>query len=85
MRRIKTQTDRPTIDWVSLEEAYPYAEYGESENVLVTIDSGRIDFLFYDGGNWCYPDGRIYEWTKWGKVIAWSYLPIPYKGAENED
>ena len=70
--------------WISVTERLPYAEYGESDNVLATcghrdVEDGNIRWiktLYFNGGNWCYPTGETYL----EKVYAWMPLPEPYKG-----
>jgi hypothetical protein len=69
--------------WIPVSERLPYAEYGESDNVLATCghwDVEDVSFrwirtLYFNGGNWCYPTGETYE----EKVYAWMPLPDPYK------
>lgn len=80
--------EQPTIDpephWIPVTERLPYAEYGESDNVLATcgyrdVEDGSIRWiktLYFNGGNWCYPTGETYL----EKVYAWMPLPEPYKG-----
>lgn len=70
--------------WIPVTERLPYAEYGESDNVLATcgyrdVEDGSIRWirtLCFNGGNWCYPTGETYL----EKVYAWMPLPEPYKG-----
>jgi hypothetical protein len=70
--------------WIPVTERLPYAEYGESDNVLATcgyrdVEDGSIRWiktLYFNGGNWCYPTGETYL----EKVCAWMPLPEPYKG-----
>ena len=69
--------------WIPVTERLPYAEYGESDNVLATcghrdVEDGNIRWiktLYFNGGNWCYPTGETYL----EKVYAWMPLPEPYK------
>lgn len=69
--------------WIPVTERLPYAEYGESDNVLATcgyrdVEDGSIRWiktLYFNGGNWCYPTGETYL----EKVYAWMPLPEPYK------
>ena len=69
--------------WIPVTERLPYAEYGESDNVLATcghrdVEDGNIRWiktLYFNGGNWCYPTGATYL----EKVYAWMPLPEPYK------
>ena len=79
--------DAPTIEpephWIPCSERLPFAEYGESDNVLATCGhrDGEdtsirwIKTLYFNGGNWCYPTGETYE----QKVYAWMPLPEPYQ------
>lgn len=70
------------MKWIPVTERLPYAEYGESYNVLVTCgrrdveDASfrRIRTLYFNGGNWCYPTGETCE----EKVYAWMPLPEVY-------
>ena len=82
--------DAPTIEpephWIPCSERLPFAECGESNNVLATCGhrdgedtSVRwIRELYFNGGNWCYPTGETYD----QKVYAWMPLPEPYKEEE---
>lgn len=78
---------RKTGRWIPCSERLPFAEYGESDNVLATCGhrdgedtSVRwIKTLYFNGGNWCYPTGETYE----QKVYAWMPLPEPYKEGES--
>ena len=77
-------TIQPEPHWIPVTERLPYAEYGESDNVLATcgyrdVEDGSIRWiktLYFNGGNWCYPTGETYL----EKVYAWMHLPEPYKG-----
>ena len=83
---------QPTIEpephWIPVTERLPFAEYGESNNVLATCGhrdaedtSVRwIRTLYFNGGTWCYPTGETYDQT----VYAWMPLPKPWKGEEND-
>ena len=70
--------------WISCGDGLPYAEYGESDNVLATCghrdadDTGVrwIKTLYFNGGTWCYPTGETYT----ENVYAWMQLPEPYRG-----
>ena len=70
--------------WIPVTERLPYAEYGESDNVLATcgyrdVEDGSIRWiktLYFNGGNWCYPTGETYL----EKVYAWMPLPEHYSG-----
>ena len=73
----------PKQAWIPCSERLPHAEYGESDDVLVTCESKLIRLLYFDGGNWCYPTGERYE-HRIDKVIAWMPLPKPWKGAGDE-
>jgi len=73
-------------NWIPVNEELPFAEYGESKNVLatcclrnqVTSELCRwIRILYFNGGNWCYPTGETCE----DRVIAWMPLPEPYSGS----
>ena len=69
--------------WIPVTERLPYAEYGESDNVLATcgyrdVEDGSIRWiktLYFNGGNWCYPTGETYL----EKVYAWMPLPEPMR------
>jgi hypothetical protein len=70
-------------EWIPCSERLPFAEYGESDNVLATCGhrDGEdtsirwIKTLYFNGGNWCYPTGETYE----QKVYAWMPLPECYQ------
>ena len=73
-------------NWIPVNEELPFAEYGESKNVLTTCEFREQDtftkhrwikVLYYNGGNWCHPTGETYE----ERVIAWMPLPEPYSGS----
>lgn len=74
----------PEPQWIPCSERLPYAEYGESDNVLATcgyrdVEDGSIRWiktLYFNGGNWCYPTGETYL----EKVYAWMPLPEPWRG-----
>lgn len=74
---------QPAQQWIPCSERLPEAEYGESDCVLVTLESGIVGYLYFDGGCWCYADGRVYG-HRINPVIAWMPLPEPYKEIENE-
>ena len=70
--------------WISVQDQLPFAEYGESNNVLaacrmrdqISTDEYRfVKTLYFNGGNWCYPTGETFE----EQVIAWMPIPDPYK------
>lgn len=77
---------QPEQRWIPCSERLPYAEYGESDNVLATcgyrdVEDGSIRWiktLYFNGGNWCHPTGETYL----EKVYAWMPLPEPYEGGE---
>ena len=77
---------QPEPKWIPCSERLPFAEYGESDNVLATCELRDADdtsyrwvkTLYFNGGVWCYPTGETYE----QKVIAWMPLPEPYKGKQ---
>ena len=81
---VPTIEDKNEPHWIPVTERLPYAEYGESDNVLATcgyrdVEDGSIRWiktLYFNGGNWCYPTGETYL----EKVYAWMPLPDPYKG-----
>lgn len=66
--------------WISVEERMPFAEYGESDNVLAMCAVGVIYMLYFDGSNWCYPAGDPYcAENKESKITHWMPLPKPPK------
>lgn len=76
------------LRWIPCSDRLPYAECGESDNVLATcgyryVEDGSIRWikmLYFNGGNWCCPTGEAYL----EKVYAWMPLPAPYKGGDTE-
>lgn len=83
------EVPNPEPHWIPVTERLPFAEYGESANVLATCrnreqespDEYRwVRILYFNGGNWCYPTGETYE----QQVIAWMPLPDPWKGEQDE-
>ena len=79
---------QPEQRWIPCRERLPFAECGESNNVLATCGyrDGEdtsirwIRTLYFNGGCWCYPTGETYD----QKVYAWMPLPEPYKGGEQD-
>jgi hypothetical protein len=77
------QTIEPEPKWIPGSVRLPFAEYGESDNVLATCGhrDGEdtsirwIKTLYFNGGNWCYPTGETYD----QKVYAWMPLPECYQ------
>lgn len=65
-------------EWISVKDRLPYAEYGESDDVLTVDEHGIVDVLYFDGGCWCYPTGEVRY--KWSKITHWMPLPEPPKG-----
>lgn len=86
--KIEQLTIKPEQRWIPCSERLPYAECGESDNVLTTCGYRNVEdrsvrwirMLYFNGGNWCYPTGETYV----GKVYAWMPLPEPYKGGDSE-
>lgn len=71
-----------SLDWISVKDGLPHAEYGESDNVLTTCQhrDGEygyrwIKVLYYNGGVWCKPTGETYT----EQVVAWMPIPEPYQ------
>ena len=81
-----TPSRQPEQHWIPCSERLPFAEYGESNNVLATCGhrDGEdtsirwIKTLYFNGGNWCYPTGETYD----QKVYAWMPLPEAYREGE---
>ena len=82
----KERENKMNENWISVNEKLPFAEYGESKNVITTCEFRDQDtftkhrwikVLYYNGGNWCYPTGETYEEL----VVAWMPLPEPYSGS----
>jgi hypothetical protein len=61
--------------WIPVTERLPFAEYGESEDVLTVSELGVIRVLYFDGGCWCYQTGECCP----HKVTHWMPLPEPPK------
>ena len=57
--------------WIPVTERLPFAEYGESEDVLTVSEFGVIRVLYFDGGCWCYQTGECCP----HKVTHWMPLP----------
>ena len=81
-------TIKPEPQWIPCSEMLPYAEYGESDNVIATcgykdVEDGSIRWirtLYFNGGNWCYPTGETYQ----EKVYAWMPLPELYQEGQDD-
>ena len=71
-------------EWIPCSERLPFAEYGESDNVLCSVNNRLdnsvkwVEILYFNGGCWCLPTGEVYE----SNVEAWQPLPTPYKGEQ---
>lgn len=82
IRKLKKElTERKAAPgWISVEDMMPFAEYGESDNVLAVCAVGVIYMLYFDGSNWCYPAGEPYcPENKESKITHWMPLPEPPK------
>ena len=80
--------EKQNMPWIPCAEKMPHAEYGESDSVLCCTECGLQIVLYFDGGNWKYPDGDLYisvnhenGWHDY--VVAWMPLPQPWKGEED--
>ena len=62
--------------WISVKDRLPFAEYGESDDVLAITELGVMRTLYFDGGNWCFQNGECCS----HKVTHWMPLPEPPKG-----
>jgi len=75
---------QPEQRWIPCSERLPFAECGESNNVLATCGYRGVEdtsirwirTLYFNGGCWCYPTGETYD----QKVYAWIPLPEPWRG-----
>ena len=61
--------------WIPVEDMLPFAEYGESNDVLAVTELDVIRVLYFDGGNWCFQNGECCP----HKVTHWMPLPQPPK------
>ena len=61
--------------WIPVTERLPFAEYGESDDVLAITELGVMRTLYFDGGNWCFQSGECCP----HKVTHWMPLPQPPK------
>lgn len=66
--------------WIPVTERLPFAEYGESNDVLAVTELDVIRVLYFDGGNWCFQNGDCCP----HKVTHWMPLPEPPKEEEHE-
>ena len=64
--------------WMPVAERMPFAEYGESDDVLAITELGVMRTLYFDGGNWCFQNGECCP----HKVTHWMPLPEPPKEGE---
>ena len=62
-------------EWIPVTERLPFAEYGESNDVLAVTELDVIRVLYFDGGNWCFQNGECCP----HKVTHWMPLPTPPK------
>lgn len=58
-------------EWIPVSERLPFAEYGESDDVLAITELGVMRTLYFDGGNWCFQNGECCP----HKVTHWMPLP----------
>ena len=79
----KQATSEKTSEWISADDRLPFAEYGESDNVLTVDGHGLIEMLYFDGGCWCYPTGETVEYlTQEDRISHWMPLPEPPNDSE---
>lgn len=62
--------------WIPVKDRLPFAECGESDDVLAITELGVMRTLHFDGGNWCFQNGECCP----HKVTHWMPLPEPPKG-----
>lgn len=67
------------MQWISVKDELPNAEYGESKDVLTINSMGVMRVMNFDGGCWCYPTMEPYASAF--KITHWTPLPEPPKGA----
>ena len=63
-------------EWISVKDRLPFAEYGESDDVLAITELGVMRTLYFNGGNWCFQNGECCP----HKVTHWMPLPQLPKG-----
>lgn len=68
--------------WISTKKQYPFAEYGEGKSVLTVDSMGIKRVLYFDGGNWCWPDGEPLLTATVYPITHWMPLPEPPKEGE---
>lgn len=67
--------------WINTKERMPFAEYGESDDVLTINELGNQKVLYFDGSCWCHPSGEPVG--RKFPVTHWQPLPEP-PGEEGE-
>ena len=77
--RKKIGGGRQMSKWLSIKERKPSAEYGESESVLTVDSIGEMRVAYWDGGNWCLPNGNIINPGCVFPITHWMPLPEPPK------
>lgn len=83
IEKLEKQLAENQPEWISVEDRLPFAEYGESDNVLAVCAAGVIYMLYFDGSNWCYPAGEPYCCkNSESKITHWMPLPEPPKQKE---
>lgn len=63
------------MNWINCKERKPFTEYGESDSVLTVDTLGVMRVAYWDGGNWCMPDGEIIETAAKFPITHWKPLP----------
>ena len=63
------------MKWIETKKEMPKAECGESDSVLTVDSMGVMRVLFFDGSNWCYPNGECYDKARVFPVTHWMPLP----------
>lgn len=72
--------DTPTAqEWISTKKRYPLAGYGEGEDVLTVDSVGDRRVLYFDGRNWCWPNGKPLLTSTVFPITHWMPFPEPPK------
>lgn len=61
--------------WIPVTERLPFAEYGESDDVLTVNSLGVMRVANWDGGNWKHPNGNLISSIVIFPITHWMPLP----------
>lgn len=72
-------------EWISVRDSLPEHEYGEGTDVLTVDLYGVMRVLYFDGGNWCWPNGEPLATIRVAPITHWMQLPDPPEEAVTKE